>query len=242
MLWLDIGNSRMKWLFGNGNQEYAGVYPYQQAADLRLAPIWESVPKGVAVWVASVGNPLVRAEIESIASEKLETSVNWACSETQRNGLHNSYQQVQRMGVDRWLAMLAAWEETRGACLVIDAGSAITVDLVDADGKHQGGHIVPGLHLMSRALFSGTANVKFSSVEWGEILPGQSTDEAVHRGLFAMVIGYLEFVAKHWPKLAGAKIFLTGGDALRLQQALSYHTTWRPNLVIDGLKIFAKGV
>ncbi|MDP1069535.1 type III pantothenate kinase, partial [Klebsiella pneumoniae] len=65
-----------------------------------------------------------------------------------------------RMGVDRWLAMLAAWQRVGQSCWVVDCGSAITLDLLDAEGRHQGGYILPGLRLMQQSLLGNTAEVR----------------------------------------------------------------------------------
>ena len=239
MLWLDIGNSRLKWLYGTASDEHGGALAYQQPDDLLSAPIWQAIPKGTPVWASSVANPAVRQAIET-AKQTAEATVHWAKSEKERNGLHNSYQDVSRLGVDRWMVMLAAWRQQQKAFVVVDAGSAITVDYVDDRGLHLGGHIVPGLNLMTKALFSGTANVKFNALDWGEIGPGKSTEQCVHHGVFAMAAGYLEFLLAQWPGARQAHWLITGGDALRLQSALSLDTEWRPNLVIEGLQVFAE--
>lgn len=240
MLWLDIGNSRMKWLYGTAADEHGGALAYRQPDDLQSAPIWQAIPKGTPVWASSVANPSVRQAVETAAKQIADANVHWARSEQERNGLRNSYQDISRLGVDRWMVMLAAWQQEQSAFVVVDAGSAITVDYVDGNGQHLGGHIVPGLNLMTRALFSGTANVKFNALDWGEIGPGKSTEQCVHHGVFAMATGYLEYLLTQWHGASAARWLITGGDALRLQSALSIEAEWRPNLVIEGLQIFAE--
>ena len=92
-------------------------------------------------------------------------SINWACEtifakvESSAAELRNGYEQPQQMGVDRWVAMLAAWERHHAAACIVDCGTAITLDVVSESGHHLGGVIAPGISLMHEALASRTAQL-----------------------------------------------------------------------------------
>ena len=100
-------------------------------------------------------------------------------------GVVNSYVRPERLGVDRWLAIVEAWH-SRGAAIVIDCGSAITLDAVSSAGRHQGGYIVPGLRMLERSLTGGTGAVRIDSgIERG-LGPGKSMTECVQNGVLRM--------------------------------------------------------
>lgn len=113
-------------------------------------------------------------------------------------GVTNAYTYVEQMGIDRWLAMLAVYSSMGGqACLIVDCGSACTVDLVLADGAHLGGYIVPGVQLMKNALFRDTDRVKLNEVSYdSKLSPGTTTQEAVSAGLWAVQLGLVNLALK----------------------------------------------
>jgi type III pantothenate kinase len=235
-LLIDVGNSRLKWSIGLGAEAEAGAMAYQRPEDIASAPLWQRLRAGVEVWVASVARAEIRA---AIAEACAPAALHWARSEAERDGLCNGYREPERLGVDRWLAMLAIWRQRRDAFVVVDAGSAITVDWVGSDGRHLGGHIVPGLQLLIRALRVGTAQVTFEPQAWQSLAPGHSTDEAVFQGLLTMAVGYLTHALEKCGPLQRVPVYLTGGDAALLQAHLGVATELRPQLVLEGLAAFA---
>lgn len=134
-------------------------------------------------------------------------------------GVSNGYQDYRQLGLDRWLAIVAAYNLSGHACLVIDLGTAITVDLVSATGQHLGGYICPGLALMRAQLHSHTRRIRYEGdqaiLAASSLAPGRSTAEAVERGCLQMLRG---FVLGQCAQAAewfgeGFEVFLTGGDA-----------------------------
>jgi pantothenate kinase type III len=146
-LQLDIGNTRAKWRLVNGNKVISrGDYqPNDESSQQRLLNCCESLDH---IWISSV----TTAASELLLSRLLENQwgiVPWfARSESRTGSLINSYEEPSRMGVDRWLAMLAGRERKKSRLCVIDSGSALTIDIVSADGRHEGGYIIPGAALM----------------------------------------------------------------------------------------------
>lgn len=154
-------------------------------------------------------------------------------------GVTCGYDDPTRLGVDRWLALVAAWNAGRRAVAVVDLGTAATLDFVTADGRHQGGYIVPGLGLMAAALARETAGVRVAGDLAPDLSPGRNTAQAVRRGSTAML---LDFIAASVGRFADARadspeVFLTGGDAELLAGRLPFALRVEPDLVLDGLDL-----
>jgi len=154
-------------------------------------------------------------------------------------GVTNSYSVPSRMGVDRWLAMLAAFHDASGGVCVVDCGSALTLDLVAADGHHLGGYITPGLRLIEKSILVNTERaylnerISFSSLE-----PGRSTEQAVNNGLLLMLVGTIERALEQFTALEEHfNIYLTGGDAELIAGMLSVGVILEQDLVLDGLRL-----
>jgi type III pantothenate kinase len=123
--------------------------------------------------------------------------------------------------------------------IVVDAGSAVTVDIVSAEAVHQGGYIVPGLELMHRALWQGTERIKVDGklrLDVGN--PGLSTDEAVDKGCILVLVALIESLVGKYQ----ARLIITGGDADQLRDALNVEAEFYPELVLEGLAIEGVGL
>lgn len=239
ILELDIGNSRLKWrlLADDGTRMEGGFaphlpepgqdYPWRQAG--RAAPLRARI---ASVADASFNAALVR-ELEAEGTDCIE----FARSTGHCGRLVSGYHEPERMGVDRWLALIAAAGRCPGAFAVVDAGSAITLDLVAADGAHQGGWIVPGLRMMRSALLAGTAGIRLPKVEvQAPAVPGRDTAGAVGFGTVLMardfVVRRVDAFREQFPD---APLFVTGGDGERVAPPTVSNRVVVPELVLDGL-------
>lgn len=232
MLLIDLGNTRLKWrwLPASGKPCSGALV----ASELAQAPFWSRLEAQEAVWVSAVGDHGRRQALDGELQRRGLPAARYVVSPAVQAGLRNAYAEPARLGVDRWLAMLAAWTCLPVTSVVIDCGSAITVDAFTADGTHRGGHIVPGWRLLREALLRGTADVGFSAAVTSGEQPGHRTADAVANGCLAMMRGYLQRVlASDWCADAQA-IWLTGGDADWVAELVpSAHRA--PELVLDGL-------
>lgn len=157
-------------------------------------------------------------------------------------GVTNGYEEYQRLGLDRWLALVGAYKLAGRACLVLDLGTAITSDFVGAAGNHLGGFICPGAPLMRSQLRTHTRRIRYDDAVAAEALqslaPGRSTAEAVERGCLLMVQGFVRTQLDLAPEYLGDTfdVFLTGGDA---SLAVEFVADARvaPDLVFIGLAI-----
>jgi type III pantothenate kinase len=236
ILQLDIGNSRAKWrLCQDGQVLERGV---EQRAQLlaRLAGI-DHGRRPAAVWVASVAGEADEARLQQELEELWGITAWFARPAESACGLRNSYEEPRRMGVDRWLAMLAAWRDAESAVCVVDAGSALTIDFVSAGGQHLGGYILPGLDSMERALLSDTDRVRFADAARDQLVPGKSTEEAVYNGLFLSQAGAVCLALQ----LSGGdySLYYSGGNGRVLCERLDLGGTVEPELVLDGLELLA---
>jgi type III pantothenate kinase len=157
-------------------------------------------------------------------------------------GVRNGYREHQRLGLDRWLAVLGAHRLANKACLVLDLGTAITSDFLAADGEHFGGYICPGVPLMRNQLRTHTRRIRYDDEAAERALevmtPGRSTVEAVERGCLLMLRGFvqtqLDLAKGYWG--SDFEVFLTGGDAVLVEQMLPGARVV-PDLVFVGLAI-----
>lgn len=142
------------------------------------------------------------------------------------------------MGVDRWLAMLGARERQSGRLCVVDAGSALTIDIVDAQGCHEGGYIIPGPTLMERALLLDTDRVRFDEEVGYALSPGRSTAVAVRHGIALAQAGAVALALDRCGDGSIALLFCGGGGG-PLMQLLDLGGQWAPELVFEGLEHMA---
>ena len=168
----------------------------------------DSAPR--AVWIASVAGQVYESELRSSIAARWDVEPWFARSSAAACGVTNSYTSPERMGVDRWLAMIAAWQQARGAVCVVDAGSALTIDFLDSHGVHTGGYILPGLRMMERALLEGTDRVRFGDAPRDCLAPGNSTETAVLNGLQLAQVGAVELALTRFGQ-RGTLVF-TGGN------------------------------
>lgn len=229
---LDIGNTRIKWrLTGDGQAQASG----STATKVGLAGVAPSTDLVERVRVASVVGSL-RAEVEHWAWARWQVAPEFAVVIDGAGGVRCGYTDADQLGVDRWLITVAAWQRCRRPLVVVSAGTALTVDMVDGGGRHLGGYILPGLRLMASSLGVSTWGVRVESRDKASLAPGRSTVEAVSHGALTGAIG----VIRQALAVSGARVlYLTGGDASVLMPWLEADTeTWQaPDMVMEGLEI-----
>ncbi|TWC05665.1 MULTISPECIES: pantothenate kinase [unclassified Pseudomonas] len=182
-------------------------------------------------------------ETESLVTALVDAfgvSVARAVPTREMAGVRNGYEDYERLGLDRWLALLGGFHLASGACLVLDFGTAITADFVAADGAHLGGFICPGMPLMRNQLRTHTRRIRYDDMAaeraHESLAPGRATVEAVERGCMLMLRGFvltqLEMARQYWGE--DFVVFLTGGDA-NLVSGVVPDARVVPDLVFVGL-------
>lgn len=157
-------------------------------------------------------------------------------------GVSNGYADAARLGMDRWLALVAGYQLCRRACVVIDLGTAVTTDFVDAQGRHLGGYIAPGSKLLRSSLLSHTRLIRYDSGVHGDLReprPGTSTAEAVEFGCELMLSGFVREQLRIAQQLLGKEpaVILTGGDAAGMKEVLPEGCQVIGDLVFRGLAL-----
>lgn len=231
---IDAGNTFIKWrLREGGNTLAAGRWP---TADFRPECLQDCSLRPDAVWLGSVAGGRVDGVLAAAVDECWGIGLQQVYTTQFCAGVSNSYAVPERMGVDRWLAMLAGWQHVAGPCCIVDCGSAITVDLLDAEGRHGGGYILPGLRLMQTSLLGNTAQVRVEhDLTSAAVLPGRNTEEGVAHGASLLLLALAAQIRQGLPGEAGpVRTLVTGGDALRLLAYLP-DAEHCPDLVLDGL-------
>ncbi|MEW5249009.1 type III pantothenate kinase [Microbulbifer sp. 2201CG32-9] len=242
ILEFDLGNSCGKWrqlragaVMARGSLSYADLHR-------GLLPGESALARPRRVRAANVAGAQVAGVLQQVIGDKFGLPVEFARVEPDCAGVTCAYRDVGRLGVDRWLAVLAAHQRYPGPALVADCGSALTLDLLGAGGQHLGGYILPGLELMHRALFRDTDAVKVSldPSPGMSLSPGRDTGEAVNRGLLLMALGAVERSLRLLESQsggAGPRLWLTGGDAALISSFCEWPYQIVPDLVLDGLAL-----
>ncbi len=241
ILLLDIGNTRIKWMRlkdGATGRMDARVHADEQMKSAITAAFDGPAPERVVA--CNVAGPLVGKALSEYCHEKFGLNPEFLISSDVRCGVTNGYTDPVRLGADRWAAVIGAFRQFGGPACVIDAGTAITVDAVKADGTHLGGLIAPGPQTMRRALADATAGLH--DLGEGQLaLLCKDTRSAIWSGGWHTAAGFLERMHNMVGRELGpeTKFILTGGDAKRLDSLLPGRFVLCPELVLLGLAAVA---
>ncbi|RYY79323.1 MAG: type III pantothenate kinase [Moraxellaceae bacterium] len=246
-LWLDIGNTRLKyWLTVHGEMQANGAELHLQSpADLLLGLVDRFAQFSPhEIGISSVLDATSHQRVQQILS-RLNIPVRFASVQAQHQGLITGYDNPQQLGIDRWLQVLAlagqpqpAQQQTsqHNQYCIVGCGTALTIDLLD-DNQHLGGYILPSLYLQRDSLTQGTKGIKIPDQAFSDLYPGRNTSDAVHHGILLGLLGAIEKIIAHNPE---RKIVLTGGDAPVFACFLQHKTELilEPDLLLKGLMRF----
>ena len=242
-LLLDVGNSRLKWgVAEDGNLAKTGHIAQQKIRDQGIGVLTKRLPRQVdAVIASNVAGTTYATRLAGLVHAHCDRDLHFAKPAREAYGVTNSYSQPRRMGVDRWVAMVGARAEFNTACVVVDAGTAVTIDALDKNGRHLGGQILPGIALMANALHNETSDLPLAVGAKGASYSGMAmftsnTRDAIGSGALNAVTGAVERAIRTLrSKAYRPRLVLTGGDASRILQALDGKPVHRPHLVLQGL-------
>lgn len=172
--------------------------------------------------------------MSTLAAAAPQASVKRLVSPAVGGGVRNAYAEPKRLGIDRFLALVAAHSAFPGPVLLISAGTALTVDALAADGEHLGGLIAPGIQLAQDAVVARSGRVQKhdeGAVDW----LGKSTESCLASGAWSAAAGLVDRSATEFQRRLGVvpRLLLHGGDAAQLAPRLG-----RPAEVVDGLVLF----
>ena len=248
VLLLDAGNTRLKWAvvdlarasakpaevglsesdawLGQGATAYHELAPWVEHWQQ-----WGTLSACYGVRVAHDASILTLQR----ALAPLGLEIRWLSAGERAGGVHNTYLPPQSLGADRWAALVAVRQRTAESAVVVSAGTALTVDALDAGGDFLGGMILPGLQMMRHALGQDTANI---GMQYGKLQAfPNTTADAVESGLISACTGAIATMQANLEKKSGSapRIFLTGGDGASLRFFLPAGLTIVPGLVLEGV-------
>jgi type III pantothenate kinase len=233
ILALDAGNSRIKWgLWADRGFIAQGAVPTDRAGE--LADAWHMLARPTRAIGSCVAGAAVRAAIDAVLAP-WRVVPEWIASRASQCGVRSLYAEPTQLGTDRWAALVGARSTFPEACVVVDAGTAVTVDALSASGEFLGGLILPGLDLMASSLARGTAGLARAAGRI-EVFP-RSTADAISSGAAHAVCGAIDRMRA---ALQGAgetapRIVLSGGTGQILAPHLAPPVSLVPTLVLDGL-------
>jgi len=238
MILLDCGNSSLKAQLRESGRVQASFASTYGANWPRRLEHWLRGTAATHCYQSSVLDAQHQARLDECLAAKFGEAVTRFRSEPRGGGVINGYRQPERLGVDRWLALIGAAGLVDGDCIVIDAGSATTLDLLRGDGQHLGGAILPGFNTSLERFRQIFSHIDFNDPQIAATdEPGCSTEAAIQIDYPLDSIDRLRELVTRWIKHLDqdASILLAGGDAPRLQSQLGQPCRIVPDLVFVGM-------
>ncbi|OFZ66079.1 MAG: hypothetical protein A2V79_03065 [Betaproteobacteria bacterium RBG_16_56_24] len=260
-LLIDAGNTRIKWAFADADEWlHSEVLPVEQAGELpRFFTGYQGIQQ---IWVSNVAGDEIARHIRNIRAGQ-SAQPHFIVAKEAQCGVRNGYSNPSRLGSDRWAALIAAWHLVHGKCMVVNCGTATTIDTLSGQGEFLGGLIVPGVELMQRNLFAATDQlnpdnliVRHSGEDrndtvlanelsglkstQGEYVPfPKNTADAMFSGAVQASCGA---IVRQYALLGddSAPVVLSGGAAAVLHQHLKMPLHVVDDLVLRGLLLIAQ--
>jgi type III pantothenate kinase len=240
-LLLDLGNTRLKWAVVSADEWIErGAVAWDEDVSTTLAHAWKGLAQPQRVLGASVVDASRENQLEHLVNEGFARHIEWVRTPAEACGVRIAYAEPQRLGVDRFLAMVAARNEGCAPCVLAGIGTALTLDALMADGRHLGGLIAPGPLLMQQSLLGATARVRPEHAGVIRAIADNTTD-AVVSGCWQAVAGLIERFATHVASTSGdtPRLLLDGGDAATMLPLLDVPAELAADSVLRGLHVWA---
>lgn len=233
MLLVDAGNTRIKWQLRSQVESVGGSVDDIEALASQFSLL---ALRGQQLVVASVRGDDFFDSVATRFSDLAPAPIH-CLTAAEFNGLVNGYADYRRLGIDRWLAIIGARGHVPvGELVVVDVGTALTVDYVDADNRHHGGYIVPGFTTLVQSLNQHTHRIAVSALALERATDfGATTDEAVNRGCQRMLSALVADIGAQYPL---AEIVCTGGGADLLGGVFDGRTRICKDLIFDGMAYY----
>jgi len=232
-LLVDIGNQNLKWMA----ERQLGRFPScDESFEQNLVRNFAQIDEVRSVLFVSVKGHRSAHSLSQFTARAWGVEAQQVTAGKYLLGVHNPDYDPAELGADRWAALIGAWSVTRQACVIVDCGTAITVDAVNDDGRFIGGSILPGFSLSLTALGQNTAHIAEPD-KLSPTLPALSTAQAVSSGVvYGTVCAADELVRRYLSSTGShAKLLLTGGDANWVLSHSRFEFDLFPQLVLQGL-------
>lgn len=232
----DLGNSRCKWALADGNIQSSGAMAYGDDFACSLDQTFSALLRPTQVAAVSVTDSVYLETLTQWVKRTWSLDLRRFSARSAQCGVTNTYEVPAQLGADRWAALIAARARIPDAACVVDCGTAITVDALDARGMFRGGIILPGLALQRASLLQGTHAIRVAHGSVSSCL-ALNTADAVAAGTAFGLAGAIDRILDEQAVALGSAmpVLLTGGDAPMLQTLLRHPTQYVPDLVLEGV-------
>lgn len=237
-LLIDLGNTRLKWGIGDdcGQVQTGAALLNVELNEDNLATLWHEIKTPNQIGIACVGGKSELACVLSVANKLWPgIHINRVQAQAENFGVKNAYTEHEKLGVDRWLSMIAAYHQYPCALCIVGCGTAVTVDLINDEGQHLGGLICPGVRLMKESLAQNTENLGTAKQQSFPVGLANFTGAAIHNGVLMAISGLIEQAVA--AQKDHFKLLLTGGDACLIAPQLTTPGIIDDNLVLKGLAL-----
>jgi len=251
LLVIDAGNARLKWAVVNHYGWISSGSIANASVGVLALTHWQNIGQPSRIIGVNVAGNAMQHKIETQMA-RWRIRAEWLTPQAEAAGVRNGYVDPTRLGADRWAALAAARRRQRRAaadvppmpCLVINLGTAATVDALTADGVFAGGLILPGFALMRNSLAANTAGLTMATARGGYADFPTSTEDAVFSGAMRAICGAIAemralLAARHDIDAAHVRLLVAGGDAASFQSHLTEPLTIVDNLVLEGVLALA---
>lgn len=246
ILLVEAGNSAIKWAWdkavdpGHVSRAWYRDHPDHDAMFMQA---WSGLERPDRVVVANVGGDALQSALDNWVMRHWQLEVECIAAQANAFGVVNAYPEPRRLGADRWAALVAARHRSPGNVCIVDAGTAITIDVLAREGQHLGGLIIPGIRMMQQALagFTHIDAIVGNDQYRPEALLANDTESAIAAGSFNTAIAVIDrTVHAVTTELTGAvHCILTGGDADKIAGYLQAQYELDATLVLTGIAIIA---
>jgi len=237
-LLFDIGNTRLKAaLWGGGELRPLGAVAHGESDHSAL---WRDIAGPESIWIASVAAPAQDDALARELRERFRREPRFVRSRAEACGVRSAYARPERMGIDRFLALIAAHAHGAEPTVIANCGTALTLDALGADGVHGGGLILASPELMQAALHGAAA--RLGAPAPGAIVEAaDNTADAIRSGAWLAAVAVTERFHAHAAERFGTvpRLLLTGGGAARLGALITTPHRLDPDLVLRGLALLA---
>lgn len=240
-LLIDMGNSTLKWAWlqaGQLSEQQRVAYITPLKAVFQQA--WQTCSQPPHhVWVCNVAGEAKAQVLQAWVQQHWRCPITFLQTQSNACGVHNSYPHYAKLGVDRWLTLLAVHGRyaTDEVCIV-DCGTAVTLDVLDAQGQHRGGLITAGIDLMRQTLARHTAALPLESDNMTWPVLNNDTETALLAGTAYSVVGLIEYTLRYCA--ASTQLVMTGGGAQAVLPLLIQPHDYVPNLVLLGMQVMVE--
>ena len=236
-LLLDVGNTNLRWTqHRNGELSETRLVTHYRGVPIDLHAAWEQLEPPRRVLISNVAGPALGDALARACHSYWGLTAELVCTQAESHGVRIAYTSPENLGVDRWLALIGAHGAHPGFSLIVDAGTAVTFDLLLRDGGHLGGLILPGVEMMRDSLLSGT-HIPRVEADPADVPWATDTAPAIAAASIQAVGALVDRLSQRLMARTGeqTQILLTGGDAERIRPIIDADVMQVPDLVLQGL-------